>query len=135
MSKQMIISIVLAVFLVALIWFVVLSTRNMSRATDTSIVFAQLKNLHERQSLVSTNGLAIVEDWVPLPQDKKDELLAQLARAQGIDWGRSRAADGRIFDAWGTPVDVDYQFCGYHVMLRFRSAGPDKKLRTHDDVF
>ncbi|MDK3157183.1 hypothetical protein QPK87_11420 [Kamptonema cortianum] len=66
---------------------------------------------------------------------KKDELLAQLARAQGIDWGRSRAADGRIFDAWGTPVDVDYQFCGYHVMLRFRSAGPDKKLRTHDDVF
>lgn len=71
MSKQMIISIVLAVFLVALIWFVVLSTRNMSRATDTSIVFAQLKNLHERQSLVSTNGLAIVEDWVPLPQDKK----------------------------------------------------------------
>lgn len=37
-------------------------------------------------------------------------------------------------DPWGTPVEVSYSQGGVAEMVEVRSAGPDRELRTKDDV-
>lgn len=47
-----------------------------------------------------------------------------------------RAKDGEIqeTDPWGTPIEVDYSQGGVAETLTVRSAGPDRKFHTDDDL-
>ncbi len=134
MSKQTVMTIILAAAAVGLLFLVAVSTKDTSRASRTALVLSDLRQLHAQSPLVSTNDLMLVDDWAPLPREKRAELAGNLQRHK-IDWRDLRLEGGRIFDPWGSPVDVLYQFCGYHVMLQFRSTGADRRAGSPDDIF
>lgn len=134
MSKQTVFTVVLGLAVIGILFLVALSTQDTSRASRTALVFSDLRGLHARSPLVSTNFLPLADDWTLLPGDKTAEFVEALRTAK-IDWRDLRFEQGRIFDPWGSPVEVRYQFCGYHIMLHFRSAGADRRTGSLDNVF
>lgn len=134
MSKQLKLTIILGVFIVALGYAVIVSTRDITRQTHTSFLFNEIKKLHNQNPLLSPEGLIVIDVWTPLPPEKFQEIISQLP-ASGIDSKSCRFEKGQLLDAWGSPVRAEYQYDHFHIQLRFRSPGGDKVMDTADDVF
>jgi hypothetical protein len=47
-----------------------------------------------------------------------------------IDWNSCEFRDGQVVDSWGTPVQTQAE----PSTIRLRSAGPDRRFNTPDDI-
>lgn len=92
---------------------------------------------------VAVVGLALVLRGCSDAQEKLENAHAQVSRITA-DLDRKttatgvyvRAKEGEINekDPWGTPIDVSYSQGGVAEVVQVRSAGPDRKFRTDDDI-
>lgn len=107
--------IILIAAVASLVFPLFLNARKQANRTHTHFLLNQINEVAATPTLVRT----------------KPELI-QLLKQSNIDWNSCRLTAGEVLDSWGTPVHFD--FGGIPNRFEMKSAGPDKRMNTNDDI-
>lgn len=88
------------------------------RDTHTSFLFAQMDDSYVRFLRAGNKPVA------------SEQSFRQLVSTWAIDWNSCKLRDEIIFDSWGTPIQIRTE----SPMIHLRSAGPDRRFDTPDDI-
>gem|GEM_PF-5215586 len=92
--------------------------RSSIRVTHTGFLLEQLKGTY--LSAVASGQ----------PRARSDQTFLDGIPHEAIDWNSCRFHEGVAYDSWDVPLKVRVESASIHL----RSAGPDQKFDTEDDL-